>query len=120
MSFPLADSDAAPMKLPFNSQACNREIIVGILIRQTKSQTQKASQKVLQLASAIVQAAVVFRKTSCCWWLMLMPLIVVLIGQFCHEVNVCQDVKVAVVGRLLFYCNFRSFYGLSKFDGLLV
>ena len=37
-----------------------------------------------------------------------MPLVVVLIGQFFREVIGRQDLKVAVIGRLLLHCYFRS------------
>ena len=38
--------------------------------------------------------------------------VVVLIGQFCLEVIGFQGLKVAVIGRLLFYCFCRSVYCL--------
>ena len=34
-----------------------------------------------------------------------MPLVVVWIGQFCRDVIGHQNMKVAVIGRLLFYCK---------------
>ena len=40
--------------------------------------------------------------------MIVMPLVVVWIGQFCRDVIVRQDVKVAVIGRLLFYCYFQT------------
>ena len=40
-----------------------------------------------------------------------MPLVLVLIGQFCCDVIGHQNVKVLVIGQLLFCC-FRSFYCL--------
>ena len=33
-----------------------------------------------------------------------MPLVVVMIGQFCRDVIGRQDLKVAAIGRLWFYC----------------
>ena len=46
-----------------------------------------------------------------------MPLVLVLIGQFCRDVIGRQNVKVAAIGRLLFCCYFRSVYRL--FVGLV-
>ena len=44
-------------------------------------------------------------------------LVLVLIGQFCHDVIGHQNVKVVVIGRLLFCCYFQSVYCL--FVGLV-
>ena len=41
-----------------------------------------------------------------------MSLVLVLIGQFCRDVIGRQNVKVVVIGRLLFCCYFRSVYCL--------
>ena len=43
-----------------------------------------------------------------------MPLVVVLIGQFCRDVIGCQNMKVAVIGRLLF-AFFLFFFLLLSF-----
>ena len=43
-----------------------------------------------------------------------MPLVVVWIGQFCHDVIGHQNIKVAVTGQLLFYCYFQSVYCLLR------
>ena len=37
-----------------------------------------------------------------------MPLVVVLIDLFCHDVIGCPDLKVTVIVWLWFYCYFRS------------
>ena len=47
-----------------------------------------------------------------------MPLVVVLIGQFCRDVIGRQNVKVAVIGQL-FFCYFRSVYCLLKSVGFV-
>ena len=44
--------------------------------------------------------------------MVLMSLVLVLIGQFCRDVIGRQNVKVVVIGRLLFCCYFRSVYCL--------
>ena len=47
-----------------------------------------------------------------------MPLVVVLISQFCRDVIGCQNVKVAVIGQL-FFCYFQSVYCLLKSVGFV-
>ena len=85
------------------------------------------------LFGVIVRVRVVFRKT--CWWLsgshlqsqvkscrqmmVFMPLVMVWIGQFWCDVIGCQNVKVAVIGQLLFCCYFWSVYSLLRYVGFI-
>ena len=48
-----------------------------------------------------------------------MPRLVVWIGQFCRDVIGRQNVKVAVIGRLLFCCYFLSVYCLFRYVGFV-
>ena len=48
-----------------------------------------------------------------------MHLVVVWIGQFCRDVIGRQNVKVAVIGRLLFCGYFRSVYCLLRYVGFV-
>ena len=85
----------------------------------------------------IVWVRVVFRKTVVGDWrfdylssshlqtplqsrrqmMVFMPLVVVLIGQFCRDARYC--VKAAVIGRLLCYCCFQSVYCLLLSAGFV-
>ena len=54
-----------------------------------------------------------------CLVMVFMHLVVVWIGQFCRDVIGRQNVKVAVIGRLLFCFYFRSVYCLLRYVGFV-
>ena len=87
---------------------------------------------IIYLFSVIVRVKVMFRKTVVGDWrfdylsgshlqshvksrrqmMVFMPPVLVLNGQFCRKVNGRQNMKVVVIGRLLFCCYFHSVYCL--------
>ena len=84
------------------------------------------------LFGVIVRVRVVFRKTvvgdwrfdylsgshlqsqvkSCCQMMVFMPLVLVWIDQFCHDMIGRQNLNVAVIDCLKFCCYFQSIYCL--------
>ena len=79
------------------------------------------------LSSVIIRAREVFRKTDVGDWrfdylsgshrrqmMVFMPLVVVWIGQFCRDMIGRQNVKVVVIGRLLFCCYFRPLWLITE------